>query len=173
MKNNIQNDTNYYVVKDTEGKLLSVNTSLDRAWDSVAKTGGFITPKTIDDKEVKEFLELEENEEIQTERKEKDDYVYILITNYNAIDFQSFVIKYESWEKFKNNFINSNVHKEKIFGTLPGYFKFDDYEVDWHDDFHMRLTNRKNRYYGDKSYAYLVNKHVMKNFIESEINYEQ
>lgn len=67
------NTKNYYVVKDTEGKLLSVNTSLDKAWESVAKTGGFITPKNIDDKEVKEFLETEEVKEIQTKRKEKDD----------------------------------------------------------------------------------------------------
>ena len=167
------NAKNYYVVKDINGKLLSVNTNLDKAWESVAKTGGFITPKTIDDEEVKEFLENEENEEIQAERKEKDDYVYILITNYNAIDFQSFVVKYESWEKFKNNFINSNVHKEKIFGTLPGYFRFDDYEVDWHDDFHMRLTNYKRKTCGEKTCAYLVDKNVMKNFLESEINYEQ
>ena len=166
------NTKNYYVVKDINGKLLSVNTNLDKAWESVAKTGGFITPKTIDDEEVKEFLENEENEEIQTERKEKDE-VYILITNYNAIDFQSFIVKYESWEKFKNNFINSNVHKEQIVGTLPGYFKFDDYEVDWHDDFHMRLTNYKRKTYGEKTCAYLVNKNVIKNFIESEINYEQ
>ena len=55
------NTKNYYVVKDINGKLLSVNTSLDKAWGSVAKTGGFITPKTIDDEEVKEFLE-EENQ---------------------------------------------------------------------------------------------------------------
>lgn len=73
------NTKNYYVVKDINGKILSINTSLDKAWESVDKTGGFITPKTIDDKEVKEFLENEENEEIQTERKEKDDYIYILI----------------------------------------------------------------------------------------------
>lgn len=165
------NTKNYYVVKDMEGKILSINTNLDKAWESVAKTGGFITPKTIDDKEVKEFLENEENEEIQTEIKEKDDYVYILITNYNAIDFQSFVVKYESWEKFKNNFINSNVHKEKIFGTLHGYFRFDDYEVDWHDDFHMRLTNIKRKTHG-KTCAYLINKNDMKNFIESELIYE-
>lgn len=166
------NAKNYYVVKDINGKLLSVNTNLDKAWESVAKTGGFITPKTIDDEEVKEFLENEENEEIQAERKEKDDYVYILITNYNAIDFQSFVVKYESWEKFKNNFINSNVHKEKIFGTLLGYSRFDDYEVDWHDDFHMRLTNIKRKTHGEKTCAYLVDKNIMKNFLESEINYE-
>ncbi len=166
------NTKNYYVTKDTEGKILSINTDLDKAWESVAKTGGFITPKTIDDEEVKEFLENEENEEIQTERKEKDE-VYILITNYNAIDFQSFIVKYESWEKFKNNFINSNVHKEKIFGTLPGYFRFDDYEVDWHDDFHMRLTNYKRKTCGEKTCAYLVDKNIMKNFLESEINYEQ
>ena len=163
------NTKNYYVVKDTEGKILSINTSLDKAWESVAKTGGFITPKNIDDKEVKEFLEIEETKEIQTERKEKDDYIYILITNYNPVDFQSFVVKYESWEKFKNNFINSNEHKEKIFGTLQGYFRFNDFEVDWHDDFHMRLTNRKNKYYGDKTCAYLISKNDMKNFIESEI----
>ena len=55
------NTKNYYVVKDINGKLLSVNTSLDKAWESVVKTGGFITPKTIDDKEVKEFLESEIN----------------------------------------------------------------------------------------------------------------
>ena len=165
------NAKNYYVVKDINGKLLSVNTNLDKAWESVAKTGGSITPKTIDDEEVKEFLENEENEEIQTERKEKDE-VYILITNYNAIDFQSFVVKYESWEKFKNNFINSNVHKEQIVGTLPGYFRFDDYEVDWHDDFHMRLTNIKRKTHGEKTCAYLVDKNIMKNFLESEINYE-
>lgn len=163
------NTKNYYVVKDTEGKILSINTNLDKAWESIAKTGGFITPKAIDDEEVKEFLENEENEEIQTERKEKDDYVYILITNYNPVDFQSMVVKYESWEKFKNNFINSNEHKEKIFGTLSGNFRFNDFEVDWHDDFHMRLTNRKNKYYGDKSCAYLISKNDMKNFIESEI----
>lgn len=166
------NAKNYYVVKDTEGKILSINTSLDKAWESVAKTGGFITPKTIDDEKVKEFLENEETKENQIEI-EKDDYVYILITNYNAIDFQSFVVKYESWEKFKNNFINSNVHKEKIFGTSQGYFRFDDYEVDWHDDFHMRLTNYKRKTYGEKTCAYLINKNDMKNFIESEINYEQ
>ena len=166
------NTKNYYVVKDTEGKILSINTNLDKAWESIAKTGGFITPKTIDDKEVKEFLENEETKEIQTERKEKDDYVYILITNYNTIDFQSFVVKYESWEKFKNNFINSNEHKEKIFGTLQGYFRFDDYKVDWHDDFHMRLTSNKRKTYGEKSCAYLISKNDMKNFIESEFIYE-
>lgn len=166
------NTKNYYVVKDINGKLLSVNTNLDKAWESVAKTGGFITPKTIDDKEVKEFLENEENEEIKLKEKKKDDYVYILITNYNTIDFQSFVVKYESWEKFKNNFINSNEHKEKIFGTLPGYFRFDDYKVDWHDDFHMRLTNIKRKTHGEKTCAYLVDKNDMKNFIESELIYE-
>jgi hypothetical protein len=166
------NTKNYYVVKDTEGKILSINTNLDKAWESIAKTGGFITPKTIDDKEVKEFLENEETKEIQTERKEKDDYVYILITNYNTIDFQSFVVKYESWEKFKNNFINSNEHKEKIFGTLQGYFRFNDFEVDWHDDFHMRLTSNKRKTYGEKSCAYLISKNDMKNFIESELIYE-
>ena len=57
------NTKNYYVVKDIDGKLLSVNTNLDKAWESVAKIGGFITPKTIDDKEVKEFLESEINYE--------------------------------------------------------------------------------------------------------------
>ena len=59
------NAKNYYVVKDINGKLLSVNTNLDKAWESVAKTGGFITPKTIDDEEVKEFLESEINYERQ------------------------------------------------------------------------------------------------------------
>ena len=59
------NTKNYYVVKDTEGKILSINTNLDKAWESVAKTGGFITPKTIDDEEVKEFLESEINYERQ------------------------------------------------------------------------------------------------------------
>ena len=166
------NTKNYYVVKDTEGKILSINTNLDKTWESIAKTGGFITPKTIDDKEVKEFLENEETKEIQTERKEKDDYVYILITNYNTTDFQSFVVKYESWEKFKNNFINSNEHKEKIFGTLSGNFRFNDFEVDWHDDFHMRLTSNKRKTYNEKSCAYLINKNDMKNFIESELIYE-
>lgn len=57
------NTKNYYVVKDINGKLLSVNTNLDKAWESVAKTGGFITPKTIDDEEVKNFLESEINYE--------------------------------------------------------------------------------------------------------------
>ena len=57
------NAKNYYVVKDTEGQILSINTSLDKAWESVVKTGGFITPKTIDDEEVKEFLESEINYE--------------------------------------------------------------------------------------------------------------
>ena len=57
------NTKNYYVVKDINGKLLSVNTNLDKAWESVAKTGGFITPKSIDDEEVKEFLESEINYE--------------------------------------------------------------------------------------------------------------
>ena len=57
------NTKNYYVVKDIDGKLLSVNTNLDKAWESVAKTGGFITPKTIGDKEVKEFIESEINYE--------------------------------------------------------------------------------------------------------------
>ena len=108
------NTKNYYVVKDTEGKILSINTNLDKAWESIAKTGGFITPKTIDDKEVKEFLENEEN---QIE-KEKDDYVYILITNYNPVDFQSMVVKYESWEKFKNNFLNPKDNIEQIRGNL-------------------------------------------------------
>ena len=57
------NTKNYYVTKDINGKLLSVNTNLDKAWESVAKTGGFITPKPIDDEEVKEFLESEINYE--------------------------------------------------------------------------------------------------------------
>lgn len=162
------NTKNYYVVKDTEGKILSINTNLDKAWESIAKTGGFITPKTIDDKEVKEFLENEETKEIQTERKEKDDYVYILITNYNPVDFQSMVVKYESWEKFKNNFLNPKDNIEQIIGTLSGNFRFNDFEVDWHDDFHMRLTSNK-RTYGEKSCAYLISKNDMKNFIESEL----
>jgi len=59
------NTKNYYVVKDIEGKILSINTNLDKAWESVAKTGGFITPKTIEDEEVKEFLESEINYEQQ------------------------------------------------------------------------------------------------------------
>ena len=59
------NTKNYYVVKEINGKLLSINTNLDKAWESVAKTGGFIAPKTIDDKEVKEFLESEINYEQQ------------------------------------------------------------------------------------------------------------
>ena len=72
------NTKNYYVTKDINGKLLSVNTNLDKAWESVAKTGGFITPKTIDDKEVKEFLENEEN---RIERKENNMKKYSAIAS--------------------------------------------------------------------------------------------
>ena len=65
MKYNNQNDTNYYAVRAIDGTLISIHTNLDKAWESVAKTGGFITPKTIDDEEVKEFLESEINYERQ------------------------------------------------------------------------------------------------------------
>ena len=99
-------------------------------------------------------------------KEEEDNYVYILITNYNPIDFQSFIVKYESWEKFKNSFINPTKDKEKIIGTLSGgEFRFNDFEVDWHDEFHMRLTNIKRKAYGGKICAYVVDKNIMNNFV--------
>ena len=47
-------------------------------------------------------------------KDEGDDFVYILITNYNTADFQSFIVRYESWEKFKNNFINPTKDKDNV-----------------------------------------------------------
>lgn len=37
----LMNTKIYYVVEDTEGKILSINTNLDKAWESVAKNRRF------------------------------------------------------------------------------------------------------------------------------------
>ena len=97
-------------------------------------------------------------------KDEGDDFVYILITNYNTIDFQSFIVRYESWEKFKNNFINPTKDRENIIGTLSGECRFNDFKVDWHDECHMRLTNIKLKHMA-KTCAYLIDKNTMNSFI--------
>ena len=125
---------------------------------------GFILVKMVDMKTGETLYEYETNSS-EVLKDEEDNYVYILITNYNPIDFQSFIIKYESWEKFKNSFINPTKDKEKIIGTLSGEFRFNDFEVDWHDEFHMRLTNIKRKTYGEKTCVYLVDKNIMNNFV--------
>ena len=100
-----------------------------------------------------------------------DDYIYIIITNCNPFDFQSFVIKYKSWDKFINDIQDIN-YKEQINGTMCGLLHPRNAvaTIDFKDDFHAKYHFENLVCRDNFTYAYLVKKISMDMMLSSETN---
>ena len=100
-----------------------------------------------------------------------DDYIYIIITNCNPFDFQSFVIKYKSWNKFIEDIQDIN-YKEQINGTMCGLLHprnavaIIDFKDDFHAKYHFNSSLLRNSY----TTAYIVGKDEMDFMLNSNIN---
>lgn len=146
----------YYVVRNFGGGIISVFTSFEDAWKSIDKTGGLISLRDSDDKEVVEFRK----------RRKSEDYIYIIISNHTPTDFQSLVIKYESWEKFINDIQDVNC-TNILKGTMAGKLHRNNVcaVIDFKDNFHAKYHFEDDFSYNCYSTAYLIDKENMERLI--------
>ena len=88
-----------------------------------------------------------------------DDYIYIILTNYNPFDFQSMVIKYKSWDKFIEDIQDIN-YKEQINGTMCGLLHPRNAVaiIDFKDDFHAKYHFNSPIHEDCYVYAYVEDK---------------
>ncbi len=103
--------------------------------------------------------------------KNNDDYIYIIITNYNPVDFQSLIIKYKSWDKFINDIQDVDC-KDIIEGTMTGLLHPRNAIaiIDFKDDFHVKYHFNSPICRDSFTYAYCVNNINMDMMLDGKIN---